>query len=191
MDNQFGFRKHKTTGIVHRLYHNIIQYSINKNRDLFSLYIDFKKAFDSVEHWAIGKMLSDYEISEKLKNNIQTLYFSLRAEIKMPFGKTVINLNRGVRQGDGLFTLLYILFINQLILNIENKDLGILIKNDNEQINIASIAFVDDLKIMTDKAENMITLFQVTKDFCTYFKIEINIIKTKVASRHNKQVKLT
>ena len=191
MDNQFGFRKHRTTGMAHRLYHNIIQYSINKNRDLFSLYIDFKKAFDSVEHWAIGKMLDDYGISEKLKNNIQALYFSLRAEIKMPFGKTVINLNRGVRQGDGLSTLLYILFINQLILNIENKELGILIKNDSKQINIASIAFVDDLKIITDKSENMITLFQVTKDFCTYFKIEINVIKTKVASRHNKQVKLT
>ena len=190
MDNQFGFRKNRTMGMAHRLYHNIIQYSINNNKNLFVLYIDFKKAFDSVEHWAIYKMLSDYGISDKLKQNIMSLYTSLRAEINMPYGNIIININRGVRQGDGLSTLLYILFINQLIYNIEKKNKGIKFSNDKESINIATIVFVDDLKILTDNEENMTSLFQVTKDFCEYFKIDINVIKTKLASRNNLAINL-
>ena len=111
-DLQFGFRKNRTTNMAHRLFHNIIEHSKIHNKNLFIIYIDFQKAFDSVEHWAIEEALEMAGISTKLSKNIMSLYDNLVSEIITTFGSIEIFINKGVRQGDGLSTTIFITFIN-------------------------------------------------------------------------------
>jgi hypothetical protein len=47
-DSQFGFRKGKSTVDVLLVLLNVVQKFLNENKRLYCVFVDFKKAFDSV-----------------------------------------------------------------------------------------------------------------------------------------------
>ena len=57
---QGGFRIGKTTHTKVWTLIQIIEHAKQENRPLHVAYIDVKKAYDSVEHWGLKQMLTQY-----------------------------------------------------------------------------------------------------------------------------------
>ena len=127
---------------------HILQFAVEKCTELDSpsmiVSLDAEKAFDSVEHWYIEEVLK-YIGLEKFINIFNLLYKNQKVSIhinnRIAGHYTIKN---GVKQGDALSCILFILSIEPLLRNI-NKDENIKPLNI-KGVNIPkAVAYADDV----------------------------------------------
>jgi len=129
---------------------NIIEDSKNNGKQLFTCYIDIKKAYDSVQHWALEQTLLNYNFDKKFIEFIKDIYKKSTIQIEVNNILTEkIPLLSGIRQGCPLSCLLFIIHINPIIQKIQKKYKGAIIENTSVPI----IAFVDDIIILSHNLE--------------------------------------
>ena len=80
---------------------------------LFLIFVDFSKAFDSVDRNLMLEILALYGIPEQLIKAIQVLYTNTTATIYTPDGETEpIDIKAGILQGDTLAPFLFIIVVD-------------------------------------------------------------------------------
>jgi hypothetical protein len=142
------------------------------------MYLDFAKAYDSVEHEMLIRTLIYYEVPREIIDRIINLYKDNKANIYTPHGVTEneIDIENGVKQGDTLSPLLFILFINPLLMKLRESKLGYKF-GKNEEIKIANITYSDDNTLMTSSEEEMAKLTSIVIEFCKQTGIRLNPTK--------------
>ena len=165
-------------------------------KNLSMIWLDYKKAYDSVPHSWILEVLHLAKIPEQIISAIEHLIGRWKTELNIPtvdgnITTRDITYNKGVLQGDFLSVILFILSLNPLsfLLNKTNgykTGLGTLI----EKI-LTHLFFVDDLKLYGSNLEqSKLQLEIVTKfskdigmefgeDKCGYIYIERGTRKTQ------------
>jgi Reverse transcriptase (RNA-dependent DNA polymerase) len=108
---------------------NIISEAKCNNSELFCLYIDFAKAFDSVEHWVL-KDIFDHIGLGKLEKAIMKTLIRSQTKIETEAGFTeFITFKKGTKQGDIISPTLFTLFIAPLLWLLHHSLLGYSIAN--------------------------------------------------------------
>ena len=161
--------------------------ALTKRKNIYTMYIDYKKAFDSVPHSWLLYILKLYKISpiiiEFLKCNMQKWTTKLKVNNN---GHTVetepISIRRGIFQGDSLSPLWFCLSINPLsdMLNKSNK--GYNIKQTNTQYTLSHLIYMDDIKLYASNLRDIKKLADITEMFSVDIKMELGIDKCKMQS---------
>ena len=175
---QSGFRKeHRTTDHIFLL-HKIIKQYTEKNKTLFTCFVDFSKAFDSIWRSALMKKLDAIGLSDNFLQIIRSMYTNTTNSLIYKDNITdTFESNIGVKQGDVLSTILFNLYINDLpdVLSFQGSDA---VTIHNTQINC--LKYADDLVIMSSSKEGLQKCLEKLETYCTTWKLELNIKKTKV-----------
>ena len=87
----------------------------------------------------------------------------LEGEKSKPF-----DISQGVAQGCSLSPILFSIFINQLLDEVEKAGLGIIIKND---VKVGGLMFADDFVGLTTNAEDLQKLINVVQGFCNKWNL--------------------
>jgi hypothetical protein len=147
--------------------------------DIAVVSLDAKKAFDSVNHKFIKKTLEKYGFGKKFIHVFETLYRDLRANVLINGWKSeLIRITNGVKQGDALSCIIFILCIDPLLRNIEaNKA----ITNVTEEKDGKIFGYTDDINAITiydrEAIQAIFDEYEVLTKLCG---LELNADKTEI-----------
>ena len=177
---QNGFRKGRSTTDSILILLQIMHHANVTDSQLIVELLDFCKAFDSAEHWAILETLENYGIDTEIVEVVRSLLAASVSEILVADSHTdPIHITRGVRQGDGLSPLLFLLFINPLLEQIQKSGLGYKVKDTC----IPAQAFADDFGLITSTTQEARSLHELTVNFCQKNHLDINVLKSAIMIR--------
>ncbi len=88
--------------------------------DSLILFIDFYKAFDTISHQFMTRIIQFYGFGERLLKVDKTLYKGCNSSVKLTNGTTPrFDIRRGIRQGCPLSPLLFLLVAQVMAVHIK------------------------------------------------------------------------
>ena len=175
---QAGFRKGRSTLDQIFTLSQIIEKHLEMDRQVFHIFVDFEKAFDSVNHNLLWKTLSAQNIPVKYSNLLKALYSSAECSVRID-SKTSqpFRPKRGVRQGCILSPVIFNLFLQQVINNTNLKETNIGINIQGHTINY--LAFADDIDLISDNPVNCQQLTDSLWNTAKSYGLNVSLSKTE------------
>ena len=122
--DQTGFIKGRFIGQNVRLLNDLMTYAESNNLPGILLFIDFRKAFDTIEWDFIQKSIEMFNFGPNIRKWISILYTNVESGVmNAGFMTDYFKVSRGVRQGCPLSPLLFVLAVELLGLKIRQDQL--------------------------------------------------------------------
>ena len=174
---QIGFQKKaRTSDHMFALRTLIEKYTKQSNSKLFTCFIDFRKAFDSVLHQALFLKLQKLGITGLFYNIVKSMYMDNILRVKIGHGLTdEFHSELGVRQGDTLSPNLFKIFINDLVDIFEDDCDAVSMGN----LNMNCLMYADDLILLSQSETGLQKFLDKLENYCELWCLDINIDKTK------------
>ncbi|VDO85816.1 unnamed protein product [Schistosoma margrebowiei] len=153
-DQQAGFRKDRLSTDQIATLQIIVEQSVEWNSSLYINFIDYEKAFDSVDRRTLWKLFRHHGVPEKIVNIIRNSYDGLQCKV-MHVGQLTdaFPVRRGVRQGCLLSPFLFLLVVNWIMKTSTSEG-----KHGTKwtaQNQLHDLDFADDLALLSHTHEQM------------------------------------
>ena len=189
-DVQAGFRKGRGTRDQIVDVHWIIEKAREFQKNIYLRFTDYAKAFDSVDHHKLWKILKEMGIPDHLTCLLRNLYTGQEAIVRTGHGTDLFQIGKGVCQGCILSLYLFKLYVEYIMRNagLDESQAGIKIAGRN----INNLRYADDNTLMAESEEELQSLLMKVKEESEKAGLKLNIQKTKikhlVPSLHGKQM---
>ena len=140
------------------------------------------KAFDSVDHNKLWKILKEMGIPDHLTCLLRNLYAGQEATVRTGHGTDSFQIGKGIRQGCILSACLFNLYAEYIMRNagLEETQAGIKIARRN----INHLRYADDTTLMAESEEELKSFLMKVKEESEKVGLKLNIQKMKImASR--------
>ena len=184
--NQNGFRPGRSTlGQILTL-RRIIEEITLCNKTAALIFVDFSKAFDSVNREKMFDILRLYGIPTKIIDAIKVLYSNTRSSVLTPDGETnQFDIVAGILQGDTLAPFLFIIVIDYIMRTsvdtINEKGLQYQPRRSSRypSLHITDADFADDIALLSDSLENAQALLSSLESTANCTGLHLNESKTE------------
>ena len=177
--DQTGFLKGRFIGENIRLIDGIINFTAAKNIPGLLLFLDFEKAFDTVEWPFLQKTFQHFNFGPSIINWIKLCYSNIEScVLNNGWSTDFFKLERGVRQGCPLSPYLFILGVEILAEKIRtNKSVKGICVQENE---IKLSQYADDTTLILDGSKEPFTsALQDLDNFSAISGLRLNSKKTE------------
>ena len=159
-------------------------------KPLYICFLDLKKAFDTVNRNLLFQKLCAAGIRGKILRVIENLFYNNPANVLIDgFLSPEFIINRGVLQGSKLGPILFNLFINDLLEELNRSNLGAFIG----PLHFAALGFANDIVLISDSPPKLQQLLDICSAWAARNKMTFKTSKCKVLILNNthKYVKFT
>ena len=188
---QGGFRNKRMTAQQLEMMAMVLEDAHSFGQDIFLLQADLTEAFDTIDQDKLLMILYDLGFPCDVVDVVKDLYTNAHTTIQTPHGPTQpIPLDRGTIQGDSLSPFLFILYIEPLLRWLHARNKGYHVQTlsrygdpDRQHTRISSIAFADDINVVTGgnrgKA-NMQHQARKVESYSSWGRLGVNNVKTTI-----------
>ena len=175
--NQIGFMEGCRTSDHIFLLQTIIEKVVKKNhKRLYCAFVDFKKAYDTVDRKILLRQLQDIGINGVFYKNIAAMYVKTQYSIKFQKGfLDPINSNLGLKQGCPLSPILFNIYIDDMKHIFDDSCEPI----DLHEKKINHFLYADDLVLLSSSSDGLQNCLSRLQNFSKTKHLTINTAKTK------------
>ena len=192
-EEQNGFRAGRSC-----IDHIFVMCTVLRNRkalgkDTFLCFIDYQKAFDSVDRNLLLYKLHKIGITGNMYKAISSLYSNPRSRIILQdYSTDYFDCPIGVKQGDCLSPTLFSIYINDLSFEIRNSNTGINIDIEDIAGNIDTtvlniLLYADDIVLFAENEEDLQSLLFIVQVWCEKWRLQVNLAKTNILHVRSKR----
>ena len=184
-EEQAGFREgYSTLDHIFTL-HSLIDIYLSKQKRLYCAFVDYKKAFDSVNRHALWSKVIATGINGKVLRVIQNLYNGAKSCVRYNNQLSdYFTCNVGVRQGENLSPLLFSIFLNDLEAFLQKDSDGISVEFQEDKlecfIKLYTLLYADDTILISESKEDLQRMLNSLHQYCNLWSLQVNISKTKI-----------
>ena len=187
-DDQTGYIQGRYIGQNIRLIQDIMKVTSLENIPGLAIFIDFKKAFDSLDWNFLNKTLQSFNLGPYIQKWVKTFYTDISScVVNNGYASEFFHPQRGVRQGCPLSGILFVLCAEILANAIRNNQYIKGIKIHDKEFKISQYA--DDTTAFVSDITSAEKLFEILNAFQLSSGLEVNKSKTEAmwlgALRHN------
>jgi hypothetical protein len=180
-DEQCGFRKDRST--VDQIF-ILTECIINRRpRPTYVAFIDIQKAYDRVWRNGLWKKLLKAGIKGKLWRILRNIYAKVESSVLLGNSHTDwFSIFVGLRQGCLLSPILFDLFLDDLVQEIQNLGKGV--KCGNKRVSI--LLFADDIALLAETKEDLELMLKTLYEYSLKWRFKFNLDKCAVIVFDNK-----
>ena len=173
---QAGFRSgFSTIDHIHTL-NQIIEKTNEYRKPLCMAFVDYEKAFDSVDIAAVLNAIRSQGVEEPYCALLDEIYRKGTAIIRLHADTSKIPIKKGVRQGDTISPKLFTACLEEIFRKLNWSEKGIRIGNDN----LSHLRFADDIILFSDSANQLQQMVNELNRESLKVGLKMNKKKTKV-----------
>ena len=178
--DQVGYIKGRYIGEALRLIDDMIFHcSKSCDEEIFLIAVDFEKAFDSVSHNFLFKVLELFGFGQSFCSWVKTMYNGISSCVMNGgFSTGYFDIKRGVRQGDPLSPYLFLLAI-EILAQVLRKD-NIIKGVHFDNFEVRQILYADDMTLFVQNVRSITRIQEIFKNFFELSGLKVNIEKTNV-----------
>ena len=194
---QIGFQPKARTSDHMFVLRTIIEKFISCRSKLFTCFVDFSRAFDTILHSTLIVKMNKIGINGHFLSVLNDMYSNnfIHVKLKSREAEKVsdkincslssnnvdeytdkIAQNVGVRQGDNLSPNLFKIFVNDLPEQFTNEHDPISLGN----LKISCLLYADDLILLSTSKKGLQLCLDTLSDYCTRNCLSVNLKKTQV-----------
>ena len=177
--DQVAYLKGRYIGQNIRTIVDIMNFTEEKNMEGLIAFLDFEKAFDSIDWRVLDDALKCFNIGQSFRNWVKKVYVnSMSCVTNCGYSSENFNITRGVRQGCPLSAYLFIVVVEILSIKIR-KD------NNIEGINIGNnvikvVQMADDTTSFLKDTKSLGVLLKTLGKFHLYAGLKLNLSKSEI-----------
>lgn len=197
-DYQAGFRKGRSC--IEQIFNlkTILRVRTLQNKNTVVTFVDFKKAYDSLDRQTLFLTLKERGIDKNTRKLVEETLMNTTSKVKF-LGEVSesFKIKTGVRQGDGLSPILFNLVLDKIIKAWEKaleekKVKGIYMGQGKHRFEVKCLAFADDIALITDNRSDAKLMLETLHEIAEKTGLKISYEKTEyIEYRHNKEKYMT
>ena len=194
-DTQNGFRAGRSC--IDHIFSlvTILRNRKSENKQTFLCFVDFRRAFDSVNHVLLFNTISSkFGIVGKMYNSLLSLYRDPQTRIILTSANSCDETDYfqcplGVKQGDILSPTMFSMFVHSLTDELEQSGLGVRLdlppspwsdSQSSSTLLLNHLIYADDLVCIAENSTDLQSLINIVNLWCCKHRLEANLLKTEV-----------
>jgi Reverse transcriptase (RNA-dependent DNA polymerase) len=179
--NQAGFRKGFSTTDHLFVVNQVFEKCEEFNKPLYCAFIDYNKAFDSVEHPFLWNALLMDGINPKYVRILKNVYDGSKSRIKLEEYSRWFKIRRGIKQGDPFSPKAFNSAIQKIFNEFQWTNKGLRLYRNY----LSELRFADDVLLFAETIDDLIKMMGDVFMESSKAGLTQNIQKTKVMSNQN------
>ena len=168
---QFGFKKGSSTGICTYAVQEVISHYINSDSDVHCILLDASKAFDRLEFCALFKKLTVRQICPTVLRLLLFMYLYQTLVVKWNVNYSdSFNVSNGCKQGGILSPILYCVYTDDLLLNLQASGVGCHIG----PYFYGALAYADDIILLNPTVIGTKKMLKICEQYALDHKVLFN-----------------
>ena len=185
--SQFGFRAGRGTRHPLFILRRAMEWSNMPDKDLPLLFLDWKQAFDSLDHTAMLEALNRFGVSHRMLMAIENIYKTPTFQTQGPDHTAMGKVSAGIRQGCPLSPYLFIVVLTVIFHDVDDLLLkrGVPTNTWSEGYPVYDLEYADDTLLLARTIPQMQSFLSALEEVASEYGMALNKVKTELLTKQS------